>query len=154
MQCVTASKYKRGCCANEQWYLRQHGFDTEEAGIYLQKLVCICCHGKRPCAYVATMMWWTSFLQNILTKYPFPVLPPQEAFMKHAEASYQVPGQFSMNVWVCNRNKFLWCKKDLTWAVLIMPLFANGFGMHFLTTWDLIQQVAILEHWETFERSK
>lgn len=89
------------------------------------------------------------FGKMVLLKYPPPVVPPQEAFMKLVEACYHVPGQFSMKVWVCNRNKFLWCKKDL-----IMSLFTNGFGVHFLVTWDLIEQVAILEDSNTFEKNK
>lgn len=147
-----------------------HGvYDDVALALRKQAFVCRNEHGFLAMErdLVANAMWCTSFGQNSLnelstsqnhkyyfSKYPPPVVPPQKAFMNHAEASYHVPGQSSINMWVCNSNKFLWCKKDLTWPLLVMSLFTSGSEVHFRTTSDLIQCTAILEHWKTFEKSK
>lgn len=109
---------------------------------------------ERPLAYVANMMWWTSFQQN--------------SFNGVSTSSSSSTGNRYEMCWSkrsCHRTVFYecefvteihssGCKKDLMRAMLITSLHTNGFGVHFHTSWDLIQQVAILEHWKTFERSK
>ena len=77
----------------------------DDVDMALRKQAFIC---RNRCAFVAmerdlvpmslTQCGGLLFGRTVLMKCPPPVVPPQEAFMKHAEASYHVPGQFSMNM--------------------------------------------------------
>lgn len=78
-------------------------YDDVDLAQMKQTFIC-----RNECVFVAmqrelALMWVKGsgglyFGTTVLMKYPPQVVPPQETFMKRAEASYHVPGQFSINM--------------------------------------------------------
>lgn len=145
MLSVTCSRCKR---AKERCW---RGFSTEERSLSAEMSVHFSLWEKTSCS-----LCWHDVGDFILAGQPSGMIDLLSflPFMKRAEARDHTSGEFPMSMWVCNRNEFLWCKAILTGAMLIMPLFTNGFGVCLLTMWDLMQQGATLEQWKISGKGK